>query len=320
MSLSQSFNALKTNNSLFFESNSSSVTDLTNHGFFLHPSKGVPGRPDDITGYVLKAVNEQGKVEWSEETGGKTVFGAGSVWFSSISGEPLGDNTKLYWDNDTKRLGLSLNGINPEFTIDTIGGIQSDILYVKSLQNQKNIGIKAPLFLTNSYIITLPFNTGSTGQVLSTNGTGNLYWANGTGNLVPGEGAIWFSDINGSPVGDDTKLRWFNDELLVNGIVKALNFKTFSDARLKTNVVPLDDSLERVCKIEGVKYNLLDKSAITYGVIAQQLEEIGLTHLVDSTGEYKSVDYIQMIPLLVESIKALTNKIELMEKKIQSSN
>jgi len=62
------FNALRINACSIQESNNSSSDasrDTTGNGLFIPPSEGVSGRPDDITGYILSAANEQGKLQWS---------------------------------------------------------------------------------------------------------------------------------------------------------------------------------------------------------------------------------------------------------------
>ena len=46
-----------------------------------------------------------------------------------------------------------------------------------------------------------------------------------------------------------------------------------------------------------------------YGVIAQQLEEIGLNNMVSGT-EQKSVNYLQLIPLIIEAIKKLADDFD----------
>jgi hypothetical protein len=104
------------------------------------------------------------------------------------------------------------------------------------------------------------------------------------------------------------------------GIVYGTEFQATSDVQYKTNIKKLDDPLEMIKKIEGYSYDWKTSFAgykpnRNYGLIAQQLEEIGLSDLVAGTTS-KSVNYIGVIPFLVEAIKELNDKVEeLSEKK-----
>ena len=64
---SEYYEALKINTATLPESNANSL-DANNEtdasGLFIQPSTNVPGRPSDITGYVLTASTSEGKVEW----------------------------------------------------------------------------------------------------------------------------------------------------------------------------------------------------------------------------------------------------------------
>ncbi len=319
---SQEFNALKSAITSFPEANNNSVLatlDTQAQGIFLVPSQGVIGRPSDITGYTLKAANEDGKLEWALDTG-ITVPGTGSVWFSDSSGNATGDPLNFYWDDQNKRLAIQLNGGQPEYAIDALGGIQGDTLFINDTTTGLNIGINAPT-LPSSYNLILPDSAGAIGQVLATDGNGNLAWVtNGSGgNIVPGVGTIWFSNTTGGPTGNTASLNWDGNNLNIVGnvnvsnLVTALNFKSLSDIILKRNITPIHDPLTTLKKIEGVSYYWKDPHCSQkeqWGVIAQQLEKADLTNLVDDGPEYKSVEYNQIIPLRVESVKTLTKEVE----------
>lgn len=323
---SQEFDALKSTAISFPEANNTSILandDTQAQGLFLVPSPGVPGRPSDITGYILRSNNEDGKLEWSLETE-TTVSGTGAVWFSDSSGNASGDELNFNWNDTSKRLGIQLNGGTPEYAIDALGGIQCDNIFVNDLTTGLNIGIDAPV-LGSAYNLTLPPDTGIIGQVLATDGTGNLAWVNNGsgGNIVPGAGTIWFSNVTGSPTGNTSAFNFDGTNLNIIGnvnvsnLVTALNFKALSDVVLKKHINPIQDPLNTIKKIEGVSYYWKDPSLShkeQWGVIAQQLESAGFDNLVDEGQEYKTVDYNQIIPLLVESIKQLTDEVNQLKR------
>ena len=98
-----------------------------------------------------------------------------------------------------------------------------------------------------------------------------------------------------------------------------------SDKRLKENIKPLNNALDKVCKINGVEFDWKpltkeEKKTIhgnqghDVGVIAQEIEEV-LPEVVQTrdTG-YKAVKYEKIVPLLIESIKELKAEIEELKK------
>jgi trimeric autotransporter adhesin len=100
------------------------------------------------------------------------------------------------------------------------------------------------------------------------------------------------------------------------GLAEAWN--VFSDARYKTDVVPLKNALNMVMEINGYYYRYInDKSQKQQvGVIAQELEEI-LPQIVATDAEgFKSVDYAKLTPVLIEAIKEQQEVIESLEARL----
>lgn len=84
-----------------------------------------------------------------------------------------------------------------------------------------------------------------------------------------------------------------------------------SDKRLKHNIQPIKNSLNLTKKVQAVHYHFAgddDNSLKHLGLIAQQVETV-IPNMVktDETGR-KTVNYIALVPLLVESIKTLDNQ------------
>ena len=96
------------------------------------------------------------------------------------------------------------------------------------------------------------------------------------------------------------------------GDIYANSFNATSDATLKTNIERLSDPLDTLMKIEGYQFNWKDETQNQekqFGVIAQQLEEIGLGNLVTNKVSHKSVNYLALISILIEAVKELNNKL-----------
>ena len=83
-----------------------------------------------------------------------------------------------------------------------------------------------------------------------------------------------------------------------------------SDERLKTEI---KDAPKNV-SLPGIKeFVWKDSSVKSYGVIAQELERIGLNELVDDNGEKKTVDYVPLLCLMIKNLQA---RVEELEKKL----
>lgn len=95
-----------------------------------------------------------------------------------------------------------------------------------------------------------------------------------------------------------------------------------SDERLKDNLKIIQHPLDKIDQINGYTFNYKDKPRETVpGVIAQEVEKVlpGVVYDHEKNGEtYKAVRYDQIIPLLIESIKELKEKVNDLEGKLNS--
>lgn len=88
-----------------------------------------------------------------------------------------------------------------------------------------------------------------------------------------------------------------------------------SDERLKTNIVSLEDSLNKIKQLRGVKYNWTEEpnGDVKIGLIAQEVSKIvpELTFVNKNSEEkYMGVHYDNVVALLIEGIKELSDKVE----------
>jgi hypothetical protein len=103
-------------------------------------------------------------------------------------------------------------------------------------------------------------------------------------------------------------------KLQVEGKIFASDSITaYSDARIKTNIETIPDALNLVRQLRGVQYDRLDTGEKQIGVIAQEVQSL-LPSVVTTAENGLSVAYGNMVGLLIEAIKELTHKIEILEK------
>ena len=99
-----------------------------------------------------------------------------------------------------------------------------------------------------------------------------------------------------------------------------------SDHALKDKVIKIDTAMDKVELIGGYEFvwnnNIGDMRAGTpdYGVIAQEIENV-LPHAVDINSRgYKTVNYNSLIPLLIEAVKELSDRVKELEPKVEEED
>lgn len=124
--------------------------------------------------------------------------------------------------------------------------------------------------------------------------------------------------------------RWYVN--MANGTMSAAGdiVAFVSDERLKQNIQPLENSLDKVLTLNGFTYNFnetgqslgFDGTVTHVGVSAQQVQAVLPEAVKPSPADskYLTVQYEKLIPLLIEAIKEqqetitnLQNRIEVLE-------
>jgi len=110
-----------------------------------------------------------------------------------------------------------------------------------------------------------------------------------------------------------------NSSLSVTGNIYAtgdiIAYTALSDNRVKEDLKTIEEPIKKLNYISGYEFKFNDRAPEhlrdrhAYGLIAQELKEI-LPHAVEYRDEYLGINYEQVIPLLVESIKELKKEIE----------
>jgi hypothetical protein len=118
----------------------------------------------------------------------------------------------------------------------------------------------------------------------------------------------------------------FNSNVAISGALTVTGditaFYSASDSNLKENIVPIKDALDKVNSISGNTFTW-KKGARTLlphgddtGVIAQEIEALGLPGMVQERDGHMSVQYHKIIPILIEAIKELSEKVSVLEDRL----
>ena len=157
------------------------------------------------------------------------------------------------------------------------------------------------------------YRTGNGVLYLQEYSTNHIVALNGGGNLL---------------LGTSTNLGY---KLFANGSAAGLsNWNNVSDGRLKKDVTPVINGLDKIKQLDGVYFNwdkekrtglnLDDKNHI--GLIAQDVEEILPQVVTTGDDEFgtKTIAYSDIVPVLIEAIKELSAKNTALEEILQRNN
>jgi len=114
--------------------------------------------------------------------------------------------------------------------------------------------------------------------------------------------------------------------LQIDGNVTAQGFYYASDENLKKNVFPLESSLEKIKKLEGISFDWKADGGKSMGLIAQDVEKIYpelvgsyniFNETTNETETYKTVQYGNLVAPLIEAVKELDEKNIKQDEKIE---
>lgn len=109
-----------------------------------------------------------------------------------------------------------------------------------------------------------------------------------------------------------------NNNLVITGTVSATgDIIAFSDSTLKTNIISIDNALEKIDLLNGVSFTRIDTNEDSLGLISQDVKLAipAATH-TDNNGLI-SVNYLGLIGLLVNGIKELNVRVQELENRNQ---
>jgi len=96
-----------------------------------------------------------------------------------------------------------------------------------------------------------------------------------------------------------------NGNLVVNGTIT-----TLSDLNAKKNIINLKDQDDMLNDLRVVEFEYINSNkGKHYGFIAQEVEEI-YPDLIVQSNNYKTINYIEFIPLIIAKVNKLEKKVK----------
>lgn len=260
-------------------------------GFVLHVNMSIIGSGWGQCGYAKNKLND-----YDGEWGGETAVGEirQTVQTSTFYIYLRGGANYFYTSDyaDLKMIAHSsevLDGYNTYSIKDTQGDIKDFFTYVENdlFGEVKNLQI----------VHDNEFNFASSS-------IGNYVWINYRSryDTVTSAKAIYIGNGQAGANG-------------AFGAIHASGFFKESDVRLKSNIAPLNHTLDQICNIPTVEFDMHDKHQI--GTVAQDLEN-NFAEIVNTDSDgMKSVDYCMLGVVAIEGVKLLRQEIEDLKKQIQ---
>jgi Chaperone of endosialidase/Head domain of trimeric autotransporter adhesin len=192
-----------------------------------------------------------------------------------------------------------------------------------SITNVGNVGIgtnnpDAPLTLGNAFGKRINVFTGSSGNVGMSVQPGYFQIYGDYPGVTVGLGYQQNSLISG---GNPTGFQ-YNLEIYGNGNATLRGTLTqLSDIRLKKDITPLQNSLQKITQLNGYNYywkNENSDSSKQTGVLAQEVQKLFPELVKENKEGILSVNYSGLIPVLIESIKGEQKLIEKEQQQIDA--
>jgi len=101
-----------------------------------------------------------------------------------------------------------------------------------------------------------------------------------------------------------------------SGQLNATDFNSLSDIRFKDNVETLENSSQTLDQLRGVSFDWKETGAKSFGLIAQEVEEILPEIVTTNDNGVKSIRYLGLIAYLIESNKELQERVAQLESKL----
>ena len=265
-----------------------------------------------------------------------TTLNSTSGTITNISGT-AGTITTL---NSTSGTITNISGTNLNYsgigTITNLSGVNINVTGVVTATSFVGSGANLTGIANTANIVSTAITTGilnvTTSAVIGAGITANASGINvtgiitatsffGNGSGLTGAGSTVFDDtttnqeffplFTATTSGTITASGISTSKLTYNpstGAMTAVDFNSTSDINLKENIHTVGNALEITEQLRGVSFDWKETGRSSYGVIAQELEEI-LPELVKQ-GEVKSVNYNGIIGVLIEAIKELKKEIK----------
>lgn len=269
-----------------FIANATQITIGTGFELSTNGSVGTAGQ-------VLTSNGSSGSPYWSTISGGL------------IAGNGLTSNATHYAVNPGTGIVANATGTHVSGAVSGVTTLAAGNTTVTGFANVSTSVNSALLTVGTSFIAN------TTGAYHT--GTMNAASFTTTGLRVNATAIVPTSNSSGQTLGN-TISRFV---ITANSVTASGDVTAFSDVTLKNDIVTIAYALDKVNNMRGVSYVRKDyNDGLTrLGVIAQEIEKILPEVVTENADGIKAVNYSGIIPVLIEAIKELSHKVDILESK-----
>jgi trimeric autotransporter adhesin len=307
---------------------------------------GYNSMADLTSGYGNVAMGNN-TLSYGKDVSANAAFGSGAIASLKLGGSNVGIGSSALYSTDTATFNVAVGtsemnafkkgdnniGIGNNAGKNLIEGNNNIFIGVqskttlnnKTLSNAVAIGNNATVTQSNTMILGDTANTafkigvGTTVPIAQLEAKTSLTMAvKGTCTSNNGNGTVGEANVGTSAYGIWGKSSSGFAGYFAGNVVYTGTFTQGSDMKLKENIKPLENVLDKVMKLDVKTYNYKSEysrmnlaKGNQIGYIAQNVETVFPTLVIDaydksseeSPIEYKSVNYIGMIPVLTKALQ-----------------
>jgi hypothetical protein len=127
------------------------------------------------------------------------------------------------------------------------------------------------------------------------------------------------NDDGNVAIGADSDTPTLDYKLTVEGDIKATGtILQSSDIRLKEDIMPVDNAIDRLNSIDGTIYKLKGIPGNKIGVIAQEVQKAVPEVVSEDRNGYLSVDYNGLVGLLISAVNEQNSIINDLEQRLSA--
>jgi hypothetical protein len=267
---------------------------------------------------------------------GKTFNGSANVtWTLAEIGAYAASNPSGFTSNTGTVTGSGASGRVPIWSSASNITNSANFTY-NTTSNRMGVGITTPTLDSSGATIHIHAPTNQWSMLHTTNGNTGTGATQGTIYGMVGLDAYIYNYSAGGiffGVTSDERMRLNASGALGLGLIPTTNTAgrfeasndivafVSSDKRWKTNIKNIDRPLEKVNELNGVSFDWIEDEPVhgnkghDIGVIAQEVEELFPEMVQTRASGMKAVKYEKLIPVLIEAIKELSNKVKILEEK-----
>ena len=211
---------------------------------------------------------------------------------------------------------------------DAFNGAYGSLTGLPTIPTNNNQLTNGAGYVTSSGVTSVTAGSGLTGGTITSTGTIAASWdfrPNLNQYIGNNSGEYTIYDNSNSMIrfwinSSERHRMASNGDFHADGDVIAYS-TSVSDERLKTDITKIDSALDKVGQLNGYTFTYKADGKKSAGVIAQEVEKIlpsavsekELPLKIDDGVAYKTVQYDQLVGLLIEAVNELTDRVKVLE-------